>query len=280
MSEVSESRGFVIRPSSLATMLLCPARGYKEFLSQHQPTAHPSAAAVGTCVHKAAETYWKLCIKAQEKLEYDTQLMTHIAQKEFESIEADPGLNWASDHTMTIAMEQIAIGVDAYGKSIVPTTDIPLAVEMRVEKKIDHPVVSAISGTIDAVYPDHIVDIKCRMKNRKKNTSEFTIQQSIYVMLARHAGYEIKESKIHQILLGNGVVHNEDCFINIPKVEFIISNLLERLEAVHNGLSPDVAFSGNSDHFLCNKRWCDYWEGCHFARGNNAVIPISSLGNV
>ena len=278
MTEVSESRGFVIRPSSLATMLMCPARGYRDFLAQHQPTAHPSAAAVGTCVHKAAETYWNMCITAKQKLEFDEQLMIHIAQKEFEAIEADPGLNWMADHTMPIAMEQIAVGVQAYGRAIVPTTEIPLAVEVRVEKKIDHPVVSAISGTIDSIYPDHIVDIKCRMKNRKKNTSEFTIQQSIYVMLARHAGYEIKESKIHQILLGNGVVHNEDCFINLPKVEFIISNLLERLEAVHNGLSPEVAFSGNSDHFLCNKRWCDYWESCHFARGSNAVIPISTLG--
>ena len=279
MTEVSESRGFVLRPSSLPTLLNCPKRWYEEFLSQHTPTAHPSAAAVGTAVHKAAETYWRLCIKSGEKLPFDTQLMTHIAQKEFESIEADPGLNWMADHTMTVAMEQIAIGVDAYAKSIVPTTEVPLAVETRVEKKIDHPVISAISGTIDSIYPNRIVDIKCRMGKRKKNTSEFTLQQSVYVMLARHAGYDIKESCIHQLLLESGVVHNEECFINIPKVEYIISNLLERLAAVKDGLSPDIAFSGNSNQYLCNKKWCPYWSGCRFARGSGAEIPVSTLGN-
>ena len=271
----------ILRPSSIIGALNCPARWYLDFLAQDEPSKHPSAALVGTSVHKAAETYWRLCIAMKEKIPFDFQQLEFAAIKEFQIIEATDGVNWAQDHSMTQAIEQIKLGVKMYGEQIVPNVDVPLGVELRIEKPIDHPVISHIAGTIDAVYPDHIVDIKCRMGNRKKNTAEFTLQQTVYVMLARFAGHDIRESRIHQLLLKSGVVHNEDCFINMPRVEYVISNLLERLEAVHNGLSPDIAFSGNSNYFLCSGKWCDYWNGCKFARGKGVIEikPISNVGD-
>ena len=281
MTETQTKR--IIRPSSLPTLMYCPRRWWLDFISQGETSAHPSAAAVGTAVHKAAELYWSMALaNGGEKMDVDISALIYAAQQRFREIESTDGLNWAEDHTMDIALSQIEAGVKVYHDKVIPMTQVPLAVEQKVSWEIDHPMVSAVSGTIDSIYPDHIVDIKCRMGARKKNTSEFSLQQSTYVMLAQKNGYPgVRSSQIHQILLQNSALHNEDCFIHISKVEYLIDILLKQLQMVYEGASPEVVFSGNPNQYLCNKKWCDYWENCRFARGDSAGPKhvITNIGN-
>ena len=164
-------------------------------------------------------------------------------------------------------MKQIETGVRTYCDEAIPNMEIPLAVELQLRMEIDHPTISAIQGTIDCLYPTHIVDIKTRSGTRKKSASEFWMQQSAYIMLAKENGYSAESCHIHQIMLEKGLLHNDEVNLNIPAVKYMINHLLKRLEMVNDGVPAEMLFSGNAGprNFLCSRKWCDQYEkGCKF----------------
>ena len=260
----------VIRPSSLPTLATCPHQWYKEHIEEADEPTYNSIAAVGSAIHKQAEIYWATCILAKQKLPVSIDQQIYAATKEFERIEAEENMKWNADHSISDVNRQIKTGVETYCSEAIPQMEIPLAVELQLRMEVEHPTISAIQGTIDCLYPTHIVDIKTRSGTRKKSASEFWMQQSAYVMLAKENGYSADSCFIHQIMLEKGILHNDEVNLNIPAVKYMINHVLERLRMVEDGVPAEMLFPGNAGprNFLCSNKWCDQFKkGCRFVAG-------------
>ena len=291
----------VIRPSALKMAMTCPHRWYLDFTATEAETKAPSAAAVGTAVHAASECYWtKLCgvggPDTPVRLDINEAVIAMLVKHAQDTFDPNDVV-WAPEHNEETARQQIETGVKSYFTHIVPTMGIPLAVEktfgveFRV-KGVD--TVYTLQGTVDLLYPECIMDIKTRMGNKKSRVDSYALQQSVYVWLAQKNGYTgCTGVRIHQLLLGDGRAIDDSMFINIRRIEPMMFNLIKRLEAVQGRfvnahgeayesvpLSPEIAFPGNTDHFLCNKNWCDHHKGCQFSNASAPFVPNLHVGSV
>lgn len=258
----------VIRPSSLNTYISCPHQWYQTYILK-QPSKQNARALVGTGVHKAVEVMWQECITHKVKTsntammldagidEYKTEIKnTEDAGKEivFDDI---------NDYT---ALDLIKGGVNAFVSDILPYTDIPEKVEIKLTKSINHKYVSAITGTIDYLRDNTIADIKT--SKRKIQPSNYILQQSVYKMLAEENNYDIEHVHIQ------GVVFNKTKTVgsidtltpDISQVKYIMNNLLAKLDLVDQGANPAVVFSGNPKHYLCSEKYCSQYP-CSFVTG-------------
>ncbi len=257
----------VIRPSSIDTFFNCSFQWAKVFLEGI--TTIPNArAAIGTAIHKGVEEMWLEAQLTQQKDSINLSMITDAAIEEFQNLDSD-GLNYDNNENCNTAEDEVVHGTRAFVEDIVPYTDIPLRVEQRHTIKLNHPIVTAISGTLDYESKDTIADVKT--SKRKPVAQSYVTQQSIYKFLAEENGSEIKHSMIQGVALTkNPTGHILELEPNIPRAKYLVNTMLDALEAFYNGVDPKLLFRGNPKYYLCSPKYCSLYNGgCPYVKGDD-----------
>ena len=265
---MTDNTGICIRPSSVNTFLQCPQQWYQVFIKGR--TSIPNArAAIGTAIHKAAEQMWSDAIVHKEK-NPNLSAMTDAAMEAFKE-EGKKGLSYEDGENAGTASVEIIKGTETYIDDIVPFVSIPLAVESRVEIAItDHPIVSALGGTIDHLESDALSDIKT--SKRTPTPGNYTIQQSLYKYLAIANGYLIEHTFIQAVVLTKvpkGAILQMPIDMDLAKAS--VNSLLDTTEVYAKDIvNPDILFRGNPEYYLCSAKYCAFYNECKFVRGDAA----------
>ena len=251
----------VIRPSSLSTFLNCPYKWYLHHIEKI-PTIPNAIMVTGTAVHKGAEVGYTE--KIQTKKLPPVDVLTDAAVEEFKE-----KIKEAKTDEEDISKYEKAVVEDTklYHSSVMKQVE-PVAVEKRYVVKLDNPFIEEIGGTADIVLKNGIGDIKLTL--RKAVADRYKLQLSTYAILAeRVEGKPFNYAEIHNIV-------NEKSAYIIPvslalkQTKFIINNLIDSVTAVLSGqVLPEIAFRGNPTSFLCDKKYCDFYDRCPFVKGKN-----------
>lgn len=256
------SEKIVIRPSSLDTYNQCSQQWYQVFILGE--SSIPGArAAIGTAIHAGAEAMWSDSIIAKTKV-IAKSAMEDAAVEAFEE-QGQHGLMYDSGEDENTAIATVRQGLSTFVDDIIPWVDIPTEVETRYTVNIDdHPIVEAVSGTLDYINTEtgYIADLKTGKRKHNVNNSE--TQQSIYHFLASENGVDIKGATIQNVVLKTKPEgHIMDSSINIPKAKAIVNDLLDVLDVYHQDVvSPDILFRGNPKYYLCSPKYCSFWGKC------------------
>ncbi|MAF36723.1 hypothetical protein CL622_06420 [archaeon] len=254
----------VIRPSSIDTFLQCPQQWKRVFIDG-VPSIPSGRAALGTAIHKAVEVMWNESIAAKEK-SVNQSAMTDAAVEAFKE-EEQHGLSYDTGDTRKSLMALIVPGTDAFIEDIVPYADIPEAVEKRYTVEIpNHPLVEAISGTVDY---DGTTMADTKTSKRKPTVSNYTIQQSTYKLLREKNGETVIDNQIHGIVLKKdpeGMIL--PAHIDMDLAKSAINSLLHTLEVyAEDKVDPDLLFRGNPKYYLCSPKYCAFYDTCKFRKG-------------
>ena len=255
-----------IRPSSVDNFYQCPQQWKRVFLDGE--TSIPGArAAIGTAVHRGVEVMWNDAI-AHKKKDANISMMVDASIEAFKE-EEQLGLNYDNGEDNNTAAVEIVKGVEAFVEDIVPFSSIPDAVEQRFTVEIpDHPIVGAISGTVDYIAGHIIADVKT--SKRKPTVANYETQQSIYKILANKNGQNVTHNLIQGVVFKKqteGVIL--EAAINEQQAKNSINNLLETLELYSQDVvDPDLLFRGNPKYFLCSPKYCSFYNNCKFIKGD------------
>ncbi len=277
-----------IRPSSVAAFVGCPHQWYRTYILG-EPGNRNARAAIGTGAHLGIEMLQNMLIRKGSEGEATKQdiienpesrngmidMMTESSIQSFqdEVEKADGSMYFEPDMDENDAERLIGTAMTAYVRDILPYTPIPTAVETRFSYPIKHRIVKEVSGTLDYLGDGTIADVKT--SKRAVNPFDHTIQQSIYKFLAEKNGHPIHSNFIHAIVILKTKTTGSIIELkpNVPQIEYLISNLLARLDAVFDGGDPDMLFPGNPKHMMCSKTYCAQYHSCEFKNGN----PFASI---
>lgn len=262
-----EDGKFVIRPSSIGSFVNCNWQWYNTFV-KGMVTIPSARASIGTAIHKGAEVLWNDAIKTG-KVDDNLNKLNDAAIECYKE-EHKKGLSYDEDEDEATAQLEVLKGVACFVGDIVPFTDIPDAVETRLTVKLDHHLVSSVSGTLDYLKKSTgtIADVKT--SKRKPTVANHIIQQSTYKLLAEENGIKINNNLIHNVTLTKspvGVI--EEVPVQVPQAKFLINHLLDKLDILETGkVDPMALFSGNPKYYLCSNKYCALHKTCPFAQGD------------
>lgn len=262
----------VLRPSSIDNAQQCAYQWAKVFL-EGIITIPNSRAAIGTGIHSAVEHMWSESIAKGEK-EIHMDSMTDAAIESFNE-EAKKGMRYDEGENVDSCHKEIINGTTAFVDDLVPFLDIPDAVEQRYTINLDHPVVSAISGTVDYIGGGNLDDVKT--SKRKPSVANYTTQQSIYKMLAQAEGKTVDRSRIQGVVLTKapyGIMLELEP--NIDQAKYLVNNLLDKIEVLAADVAPaETIFSCNTKYYLCSPKYCSLHGSCPATkRAANAVEKV------
>ena len=255
----------IIRPSSVDNFLQCPQQWKRIFLDGE--SGIPSVrAAIGTAIHRGVEVMWTDAIKSRKK-DANISMMTDAAVEAYKE-EEQKGLNYVDAESQGASTVEVVQGMETFVEDIVPFTSIPDAVEQRFTLTIpDHPIVEAISGTVDYIAGHVIADVKT--SKRKPTVANYENQQSIYKILANKNGKNVTHNLIQGVILKakpEGVIL--EASINETKAKAAVNSLLETTEIYAKDIiDPDILFRGNPKYFLCSSKYCAFHSSCKFVNG-------------
>lgn len=263
--QINISEPIVIRPSSIDTFYNCSYQWAKTFL-EGIPSIPGNRAAIGTAIHKAAEVTWTESMKKGSKVLNVTQAHD-AAVAEFEELDKQ-GIQYEEDENKNASIKEVVGGVTAFLDDIAVYTPIPLGVEERFTVDIaSHPIVKAISGTVDYRGKDVIADLKT--SKRKATTSNYTTQQSVYKLLANENGAGVTHNSIQNVVLKaqpEGQVLPIET--NLDQAKQLLNTMLDTLEIAAAGkVALDILFRGNPKYYLCDKKYCAHYNTCPFVKG-------------
>lgn len=268
MSEIKiNNTEIVLRPSSLDGSMQCGFQWAKVFL-EGVNTIPSARAAIGTGIHKGIEVMWEEAIAANSK---DANLdMMHDAAIEAFKEETKKGMQYDDGENANTAEREIINGTNAWVDDLLPFLSIPEGVEKRFTIPIsDHPIVSAVSGTVDYIGDGCVDDVKTSKK--KPSVANYITQQSIYRMLAEANGYKVKHNRIQGVALLKSKV---DCYLldlepNIDQAKYIVNSLLDKIRVAVADIAPiETIFSCNTKYYLCSPKYCSLHGSCPATRRN------------
>jgi len=260
MSIKINNTGIVIRPSSIDNFQQCSYQWAKVFL-EGVNTIPSSRAAIGTAIHKGVEVMWSEAIELNRK-DPNTDMMFDAGVEAFKE-ESKLGMKYNDGETIDTCNKEIIEGTQAFVDELVPWLDIPTAVETRFTVDIgNHPVVTAISGTVDYLAPGRIDDVKT--SKRKPVVANYVTQQSIYKYLAEANGHPVSHNMIQAVVLKK----KPDCHLlelepNVDQAKYLVNNILDTLEVAVKDIVPiDVLFKCNTKYYLCSEKYCTLHGSC------------------
>jgi hypothetical protein len=260
----------IIRPSSLDTYLGCSYQWARTFLGG-QVTIPNSRAVLGTGIHGGAESIWTDAKLAGSKDSINLAAAKDAALECFNKEVERAGIVYGEDEDEGTITSELISGVDAFYEDIVPYAEIPTHVEHRFTLPIDsHPLVKAISGTVDYLDGKSKTQADVKTSKRKSTPSSYIVQQSTYKILAEHEGHSVDKVNIHNIVLTkNPVGEVLELIPNVEQAKFIINNLLDVTELLlESTIRPEVLFRGNPKYMFCSNKYCTLHATCPFVRGN------------
>lgn len=261
MSIKINNTGIVIRPSSVDSFQQCAYQWAKVFL-EGVNSIPSSRAAIGTGIHKGIEVMWQEAIDRKLK-DPNVDMMFDAAIEAFNEESKKEGMSYNDGETVNSCHKEITLGTQAFVDELVPYLDIPSATEQRFTLNISgHPVVNALSGTVDYIAAGRIDDVKTSKK--KPVVSNYVTQQSIYKLLAEHNGVIVDHSMIQSVVLKKEpACHILELEPNVPQAKYLVNNILDTVEAACNEVAPmEVLFKCNTKYYLCSPKYCNMHGSC------------------
>lgn len=249
----------VLRPSSLDNFMNCSYQWAAVFL-HGMITIPNSRAAIGTGIHAGIEQMWTQAIKDKEKDPYRDGMID--AAVEAFNEEDKKGMKYDDGESVNSCHGEIIGGIEVYIEESLPFLDIPDAVEERYTIKLDHPIVKALSGTVDYIGGGNLDDVKT--SKRKPVPSGFVIQQSIYKMLAEANGKKVERNRIQGVVLtAKPKAMILELEPDIPRAKYVVNTLLDTIETASKDLVPmETLFRCNTKYYLCSKKYCSLYGKC------------------
>lgn len=259
MSIKLNNTDIVLRPSSIDNAQQCAYQWAKVFL-EGVITIPNSRAAIGTGIHAGVEALWTEAMTSGRK--EPNLSMIHDAAVESFNEESKKGMRYDDGETIDTCHQEIINGTSAFVDDLVPFLDIPERVESRFTINLEHPIVKAISGTVDYCGNGNLDDVKT--SKRKPSTPNYVTQQSIYKMLAEAEGVEVKRNRIQGVVLTKnpyGIIL--DLEPNVDQAKYLVNNLLDKIEVFAQDIVPaETIFSCNTKYYLCSKKYCSLHGSC------------------
>jgi len=261
-----EEDKLVLRPSSLDGFYQCAQQWYRVFILGGN-SIPSSRAAIGTAIHAGVEEMWQDSMKARTKV-ISMGSMADAAMEAWGE-EEQKGMSYNAGETEGSCAKEIITGLDTYVDDIVPWVGIPTAVEQRYTVAIDnHPIVRAVSGTLDYVDTNLGLISDVKTGKRKHVTANSSTQQSIYKYLVEENGIKVNSSTIQCVVLkAKPEGHVMDADINVGKAKALVNTLLDTLEVYDQDVvDPDILFRGNTKYYLCSPKYCGFYNDCKFVK--------------
>lgn len=260
--KIADEGKLVLRPSGLQQFLGCPFQWYQAQLRQdfQRPAA---AATAGTSIHKGIEVGYTDKIKTGGELP-PLSMLEDVVVEEWQKLNEDNDLEYGKGEDYQLYETQLLKGMKEYYNELMPVTDA-VAVERRYTVALDHPVFSAVSGSLDIELDRGVVDAK--FTKRKTNANKYVLQQSTYSWLKEANGGVSNFNEIHNIIRGKGV----ERLSLAPKKDYaryVINQILDTTEQFLETGEPNL-FRGTNSHayFLCSEQWCGYYSKCPHVQG-------------
>lgn len=275
-SIIINNTDIVIRPSSVDSFQNCSYQWAKVFL-EGCITIPSSRAAIGTGIHKGIEVMWEDAIQRGVK-DPNSDMMYDAAIEAFNEEAKKEGMSYNDGETQNTCHKEIVAGTQAFIDELIPFLDIPTATEKRFTINIsDHPIVKAVSGTVDYIAPGRIDDVKTG--KRKPTVANFVTQQSIYKLLAQENGYIVDHSMIQSVVLKKEpACHILELEPNIPQAKYLINNILDTIRIAAADVVPmETLFHCNTKYYLCSEKYCTLHGSCPATKKHRLVENKSKL---
>lgn len=258
-----------IRPSSVEGFYACPYQWAKHHLEGVSSIPN-SRALIGTAIHKGVEVMWQESMAKGDKVA-NTTTMADAAIQEWKGVFSQGEVKLSDKETENSCQFEIVDGIKAFVDDILPFTSIPIGVEKFYEVKLNHPIVSAIGGTIDYLSTDTVGDIKT--SKRKTSAEGHLVQQSLYKYLAEANGQNVEYNLIQQVVLKK---QSEGAILQLePDVDYaknLVNGILDTLDIAYKDIVPiEYLFRGNPKHVFCSEAYCAFYNSCPYSRGKITV---------
>lgn len=260
--KIENNGKIVLRPSSLQQFINCPAQWFRASLMQDFQI--PKAAAeAGSALHRGAEVGYTEKIASGNNPKLDT--ITDAIRDDWEARNSEYEIIFQDGETKDSIQADLITDAKTYYPVMLETS--PVAVETRYTLEIDHPIFSAVSGTIDIDLDGGLADIK--RTNKKVTPSmlpKYMLQQSIYAFLKRTSGKSCMKAEIHNVAKGIGS-NVLDLELNINYARSVVNSILETTASFWETGNTNLFRGCNPmSNFLCSSKWCGYWEQCPYVK--------------
>ena len=264
MFELTPETPINIRPSGVSNFMACPKKWAAQTLMGYKGWGS-FATVRGTGVHAGAEQIWTESIAKGEKVINTTQAQDAAVQSvekafEEEDIRLDKNdFAETKDNAKDNAAEGAAIYCD-----MAQEIEIPKFVEHNMSIDLGDNI--TVRGTADFIGHNGIVeDIKTSTK--KPSPTQYAAQLGVYARLAELNGIkaDLENSRIQGVafLKSKTQGHLLPFKLNMTLTSYLINTLKERtILARQNPLEIDLLFPANPSSYLCNPKYCAYWDDC------------------
>lgn len=222
------------------------------------------AMAVGTGVHKAAETNHKQKINTGMDMRIDEILdaaadgfQTEVEQNGVYFTGSRSELNKELGKAQDLSINLAAL----YGKKIAPAI-MPVAAELKIEAQ--HPDLPIpFSGTIDVVTQKSIIDLKTARVKWRAGKEKETVQPEIYRFMLR-------ENDGHDYDFGFHVMAytGETQYIPVKKSNQEMGYVVGIVKAMLNSIKTGCFMAAVPGHWICadGGKFCGFWHTCKARR--------------
>jgi len=254
-----------LRPSGVSSFMACPKKWAATTLMGYRGWGSFQTAR-GTGVHAGAEQIWTESMSKNKKIINVSQAQDAAVESVIHTFETEDIRLDKTDfsHTIDNVKDSAAEGAKIYC-SMAEEIEIPKFVEHRMELDMGDNI--WVKGTADYIGHDGIVeDIKTSSK--KTSPNQHAAQLGVYAKLAKLTGIEnasLTDARIQNVAyLKNSVNgHLLPFKLNETLSSYLINTLKERtILARQNPLEIDLLFPANPSSFLCNPKYCAYWDDC------------------
>ena len=253
-----------IRPSGVSSFMSCPKKWAAQTLMGYRGWGS-FASVRGTGVHAGAEAIWTESIAKNEKIINKTQAQDAAVQSVEKAFEEEDIRLDKDDFAQTKdnAKDNAANGAAIY---------CDMAQEIEVPKFVEHYMSIdlgdniSVGGTADFIGHDgRIEDIKTSTK--QPTPQQYAAQLGVYARLADLNGLkaDLENSRIQGVAFLKNTTqgHLLPFKLNMTLTSYLINTLKERtILARQNPLEIDLLFPANPSSYLCNPKYCAYWDDC------------------
>jgi len=261
----------IIRPSSLSGYGDCPRREAAKLFRFEieaagfllRETATGIAPVLGTAVHEGAADILRTKLKTGEPGSLDSG--TEVGIESLNQAMQKGAVFDTKTETRRVAEKQVRRMVRVFHEQLAPKI-APIAVETRLEAKIEDGFVLGGTADNETIEPGAIRDLKTGVASRTH-----AAQLGAYSLLSRSHGRLIHHGKVDFI---QRVAPNKEQppavtttypvkdieQLAISRVRRVIGDLKEfRARVEHDFGPPEYAFDVNPMSSLCSDKWCPAW---------------------
>lgn len=243
-----------IRVSAINSFFDCSAKFNFQYIEK-VPSPSRIALAFGTSIHAALKKNYahKIFSKKDLSIEEITSEFSDNYDAEVKTVDFIPDDEEPQSFIKDAGVELLT----KYQKDIAPRIQ-PLIVEQKIALSFTN-MPFQLSGTLDLIDEDNVlIDHKTTRKAFKQIPGGYTRQISGYKYLAERMKIVVDSTRIDMLIAKSAVTNTG---IRHLPIETDQHEFLKSFITASNAIEKGVFFP-NRNSFLCNKKYCPFWNEC------------------